>query len=998
MGKLSNFELYQNSLTIWAKLSESLKKKIISYYKHFEPINSLYIMAFSGARGNISQVYQLLGMRGLMVDNTGQLMNLPIKNNFLDGLNILDYIISSYGARKGIVDTALKTAKSGFLTRKLIYLTHELIVREIQCKSKDGILIKFPNNINNKNLIGQFCVFIKLLNYPYTTIFNKNQIITLKLLNFLRNHKNLIIKIKTPLTCTAINSICQTCYGWDFSKEELILLGDAIGIIAAQSLGEPSTQLTMRTFHTGGIFTNKLNPEHITPFSGKLYFLSKFKNNLYRTLYGKNVLKIKQNLNIILINWKNLKYYISLKENTLLYLKKSLFLKKKVLLTKKIADNSHTLTLYLQPLYLNTCGYINFNNLTFYKLKNIYFTLINTLIWIDLGVVFLFPKESKIINYNLNYKKKSSTLGLLKIITTQNGLSFYLNKLTLLIINNKKLFKINFKLFNTKYQLFYFKLISLVKNYQYIDAYSVCAYVYIRTINRIGSIHVAKKQILNLYNKFFLISHNFIYKLYLNKFNNTKNNKKHINLLNINFFGILVNSNSSLKIFKKSFSVFLNKCTLFNQQNIYFIEKNKAFANVLNLLKYTSDITQSLPKLEHLLEISKPNSDTNLILYQGFLISNNLINKTNVTLNLLKFNNFKNSFKNSNQNLLLLSTLTFKNYTHLIYNNYIFNYSFIFPILKPILTPFCENYIFKQKSLKNYIILQKFNTYNWEKYKLINFPTNFSIYKNKKYSKNIKYLNYYNFYKLTEKPFLLSYKNNNNNFLLLLQNKSYLWLIENNSLKYIFNNNIKQSQKYNLGNFFNIGESLNYQKVNIYNLLNIFFNYHFILDGQLKGFQKSILKIKLILLNSIQAIYYSQQVMILNKHCELIVLQMLKTSKIKESNDTPFYKDEILQNNIITTIYKTLQESSSSNLISELPYYTPNLLPITQAILNRNGVLASISFQNTKYNLIKAALNNTTDWLSYLQESILINKYIPNGSQYTNSKHYLNFFIHLKKK
>lgn len=138
--------------------------------------------------------------------------------------------------------------------------------------------------------------------------------------------------------------------------------------------------------------------------------------------------------------------------------------------------------------------------------------------------------------------------------------------------------------------------------------------------------------------------------------------------------------------------------------------------------------------------------------------------------------------------------------------------------------------------------------------------------------------------------------------------------------------------------------------------------------------------------------------MILNKHCELIVLQMLKTSKIKESNDTPFYKDEILQNNIITTIYKTLQEASSLTLISELPYYTPNLLPITQAILNRNGVLASISFQNTKYNLIKAALNNTTDWLSYLQESILINKYIPNGSQYTNSKHYLNFFIHLKKK
>ena len=144
-GKITDVERFQKIIDTWSLTSESLKDQIIYYFKNYDPLNSVYIMAFSGARGNLSQVRQLVGMRGLMSDPSGQIMNLPIKKNFREGLTITDYLMSGYGARKGIVDTALKTANSGYLTRRLIDVAQDILIREKDCGTTHSFLFSISN-------------------------------------------------------------------------------------------------------------------------------------------------------------------------------------------------------------------------------------------------------------------------------------------------------------------------------------------------------------------------------------------------------------------------------------------------------------------------------------------------------------------------------------------------------------------------------------------------------------------------------------------------------------------------------------------------------------------------------------------------------------------------------------------------------------------------------------------------------------------------------------
>merc|ERR1712238_481411 len=238
----------------WSLTSESLKNQIIYYFKNYDPLNSVYIMAFSGARGNLSQVRQLVGMRGLMSDPSGQIMNLPIKKNFREGLTITDYLMSGYGARKGIVDTALKTANSGYLTRRLIDVSQDTIIREKDCRTPYSYLIsKFKGNREviksiYEKILGR--VLNKAVYHPKTNkiIANRGTQITPYLLDIFKKLSIDIFYIRSPLTCTLSRSICQKCYGWDLASQNLVDIGDAVGIIAGQSIGEPGTQLTMRTF------------------------------------------------------------------------------------------------------------------------------------------------------------------------------------------------------------------------------------------------------------------------------------------------------------------------------------------------------------------------------------------------------------------------------------------------------------------------------------------------------------------------------------------------------------------------------------------------------------------------------------------------------------------------------------------------------------------------------------------------------------------------------
>ena len=181
-GKITDVERFQKIIDTWSMASESLKDNVVAYFKTYDPLNSVYIMAFSGARGNLSQVRQLVGMRGLMADPSGEIMRVPIKKNFREGLTITDYLMSGYGARKGIVDTALKTANSGYLTRRLIDIAQDIIIREKDCLTSASFIIDNKNKVDKEQIIGR--ILAKPVFDPKTEelIAASNKHITLKLL------------------------------------------------------------------------------------------------------------------------------------------------------------------------------------------------------------------------------------------------------------------------------------------------------------------------------------------------------------------------------------------------------------------------------------------------------------------------------------------------------------------------------------------------------------------------------------------------------------------------------------------------------------------------------------------------------------------------------------------------------------------------------------------------------------------------------------------------
>ncbi len=468
-GYVTGIEKFQQLIDTWHKTSEILKQNVIHHFKITDILNPVYMMAFSGARGNISQVRQLVGMRGLMSDPQGQILDFPIKSNFREGLTLTEYIISCYGARKGVVDTALKTANSGYLTRRLVDVSHHIIVSDFDCKTEKGIVLNtisenqknsislqsrlvgrilaqdvfsttsiintilvpkkksngFSNTSNTSNtttilvpkkkslvansnasnksiseklkwlnyfhanehklffndisfcysyikqqyrflfafkktsskkiqnnarlfaLVVELCfpyffdesqdwifkkrkyssfhidfltsdqkiiqyyqrlklVYARLQlnkNFPFyqlvvfltdvsffypkkQLIARKNQEISLSLSEKIASLKKQVL-VRSPLTCEIKNSVCQLCYGWSLAHRKLVSLGEAVGIIAAQSIGEPGTQLTMRTFHTGGVFSGDIMSEIKAPFNGVIQFSKSLQGMLIRTPHGK---------------------------------------------------------------------------------------------------------------------------------------------------------------------------------------------------------------------------------------------------------------------------------------------------------------------------------------------------------------------------------------------------------------------------------------------------------------------------------------------------------------------------------------------------------------------------------------------------------------------------------------------------------------------------------------------------------------------------------------
>ena len=300
-GEITEVERFQKVIDTWNSTSEALKDEVVVHFKKTNPLNSVYMMAFSGARGNISQVRQLVGMRGLMADPQGEIIDLPIKTNFREGLTVTEYIISSYGARKGLVDTALRTADSGYLTRRLVDVSQDVIIREFDCGTTRGIAIR-PMTEGAKTLIplgtrlmGR--VIAEDVLHPVTkeVIAPRNTPVSEDLAKKIEKSGVAEVVLRSPLTCEAARSVCQHCYGWSLAHAKMVDLGEAVGIIAAQSIGEPGTQLTMRTFHTGGVFTGEVAQQVRSKIDGTVKLPRKLKTRTYRTRHGEDALYVEAN-------------------------------------------------------------------------------------------------------------------------------------------------------------------------------------------------------------------------------------------------------------------------------------------------------------------------------------------------------------------------------------------------------------------------------------------------------------------------------------------------------------------------------------------------------------------------------------------------------------------------------------------------------------------------------------------------------------------------------
>nr|QBE88143.1 RNA polymerase beta' subunit [Rhabdodendron amazonicum] len=274
-GNVHAVEKLRQSIEIWYATSEYLRQEMNPNFRMTDPYNPVHIMSFSGARGNVSQVHQLVGMRGLMSDPQGQMIDLPIQSNLREGLSLTEYIISCYGARKGVVDTAVRTSDAGYLTRRLVEVVQHIVVRRKDCGTIRGISVSPRNGMMPERIFIQTLIGRVLADDIYMgprCIATQNQDIGVGLVNRFITFRIQRISIRTPFTCRSTSWICRLCYGRSPTHGDLVELGEAVGIIAGQSIGEPGTQLTLRTFHTGGVFTGG-TAEHVrAPSNGKIKF------------------------------------------------------------------------------------------------------------------------------------------------------------------------------------------------------------------------------------------------------------------------------------------------------------------------------------------------------------------------------------------------------------------------------------------------------------------------------------------------------------------------------------------------------------------------------------------------------------------------------------------------------------------------------------------------------------------------------------------------------
>ena len=1027
-GFVSDTERFQTIIDSWNVATESLKNRIVDYYQIFDPANNLYIMAFSGARGNMSQVRQLVGMRGLMSDQEGKIIDLPIQTNFREGLSSIDYIISSYGARKGIVDTALKTADSGYLTRRLIYLAQDLIIRELNCHTKYGLLILLKKNTNIQNIIGRNLLDTRMLKYPYLKIYEEDITLTKENLELLKEKAPLILNVRSSLTCNSNGSICQKCYGWDLAKERLISLGEAVGIIAAQSIGEPGTQLTMRTFHTGGIFTSETLKQITAPFSGKIFIPKYLKTISYRTNHGATVLKLQQEINLTITNWKGIKKDVFLDIGSYLYLSSSCFVKKDQVIAEYSTQSSAPGTRRLKPIYTSLAGEIRFENLLVRKIlrdkRTVKVNQDDGVLWIASGKIFPLPKEVKYLFPKFLDKQKP--FAELKIVTPYQGIVL-LEKESIFIKTTKQEIKLNLMYLLKTIKNCLIKFIPIVQNYQYVDKYTTLCKIQFYPCYE-GLIYSVRKKESSFIATLFIITENDIWKINSDQVNDFSffQEKKAIvragTTINTNskfsYSGFFLKKEGFKMIFQKATPIFLSRGTILNYKQGDFVFDKTILASLVNYTQQTEDIVQGLPKIEEIVEARRPKIKSYLSLRPGIVLQT--FSPSDIVETLLfssvikviksfsekgKEKNVTSKKKQEKQIISIGHSIYLKNEL-IIYNNKVYRASplpatfqatarsleerddkkFEKPIKKK--DKVSLEFVFKNINDENNFELEE----DYESNLLIQNKVKLSFWVQKKIeTKDIfKYKNKQLVKWLNVKDIGLNtlFCNNLNDYIIFTE-----------ELNFVFLEHVRPIEQYEMpltskilfepGEFVDIGEPIAEGNVDVHELLNILFRYHSTLDGIMWGTLRTLYKFQLLLVNSVQSIYQSQGVSISSKHIEIIVRQMTAKVVIKNSGDTPLLPGEIIRVSEINQIYQALKINNSSR-IYKTPQYEPFLVSATNSSLGKDGFLSAAGFQETKRVLTRAALEGSTDWLRGLKECIIIGRLIPAGSAFLNYKSYLD--------
>jgi DNA-directed RNA polymerase subunit beta' len=430
-GEITAVERFQKVIDTWNHASESLKKEVIQYFRTTDPLNSIYMMAFSGARGNISQVRQLVGMRGLMSDPQGQIIDLPISSNFREGLTVTDYFISSYGARKGLVDIALRTADSGYLTRRLVDVSQDVIIREIDCKTNRGIIIE--DMVDNQRLLIPLIQSLLgriLAEDIYDPIINiiiakANQEIGPSLARKIVKAKISKVLVRSPITCNSIGSVCQLCYGWNLAHGRIVDLGEAVGIIAAQSIGEPGTQLTMRTFHTGGVFTGELAQKIYAPIAGILNYPPTDCLQVTRTPHGDSAMLVELDCKVLLKSEDGESISINLNKGTLLLAHNNKKIEKDQVIAEYALNNRLATERVQKSILADFSGKIQFTDLTVEEIQNKQNTIriaqTGGLVWILSGKTYRIPDNAKLVVCKNDVISLGTTLAKTEVLSQNSG-------------------------------------------------------------------------------------------------------------------------------------------------------------------------------------------------------------------------------------------------------------------------------------------------------------------------------------------------------------------------------------------------------------------------------------------------------------------------------------------------------------------------------------------------------------------------------------------------